>query len=281
MTEGANLCPLQRDQGIPSTNSLALLQLKSKMPSLLRTLSFLTLLVLTAVTGEASAQAESCRIVHHADREFAVCTGDMRRHDVKLFWKGADGQPYGSFDRLLGSAGGLGLVFAMNAGMYHEDLSPVGLYVENGRELKAASTSSGPGNFHLKPNGVFFVSRGRAGILETSQYLRQRPKAEFATQSGPMLVINGRIHPRISEQGTSRKIRNGVGVQNASTALFAISNEPVTFYEFASFFRDVLRCPNALFLDGSISSLYAPQLNRKDGLLPLGPIIGVVARRQG
>jgi uncharacterized protein YigE (DUF2233 family) len=94
-----------------------------------------------------------------------------------------------------------------------------------------------------------------------------------------MLVINGRIHPKISQQGTSRKIRNGVGVQNPNTVVFAISNEPVTFYEFASLFRDVLNCPNALFLDGSISSLYAPQLNRKDGLLPIGPIIGVVARR--
>jgi uncharacterized protein YigE (DUF2233 family) len=249
------------------------------MLHVLRILMLLTALLSFAVPGEALAQAASCRTLHHAEKEFAVCTVDMRRHDVKLFWMGPDGQPYGSFDRLLSSSSGSGLVLAMNAGMYHEDLSPVGLYVENGQQLKAASTAGGPGNFHMKPNGIFFVSRGRAGVLETSRYLQQRPKAEFATQSGPMLVINGRIHPKISQQGTSRKIRNGVGVQSPNTAVFAISNEPVTFYEFASLFRDVLNCPNALFLDGSISSLYAPQLSRKDGLLPIGPIIGVVARR--
>jgi uncharacterized protein YigE (DUF2233 family) len=248
------------------------------MPSFLRILTIFVFLLPVALPRAASAQT-ACRTVHHADREFAVCTVDLRRQEVRLFWKGPDGQPYGSFDRLLGSAGGSGLVVAMNAGMYHEDLSPVGLYVENGRQLKSASTAGGPGNFHMKPNGIFFVSGGKAGILETSRYLRQKPKADFATQSGPMLVIDGRIHPKISEQGTSRKIRNGVGVQNANTALFAISNEPVTFHEFASLFRDALKCPNALFLDGSISSLYAPQLNRKDGLLPLGPIVGVLSRR--
>jgi uncharacterized protein YigE (DUF2233 family) len=248
------------------------------MSSFLRILTIFVFLLPVALPRAASAQT-ACRTVHHADREFAVCTVDLRRQEVRLFWKGPDGQPYGSFDRLLGSAVGSGLVVAMNAGMYHEDLSPVGLYVENGRQLKSASTAGGPGNFHMKPNGIFFVSRGKAGILETSRYLRQKPKADFATQSGPMLVIDGRIHPKISEQGTSRKIRNGVGVQSANTALFAISNEPVTFHEFASLFRDALKCPNALFLDGSISSLYAPQLNRKDGLLPLGPIVGVLSRR--
>jgi uncharacterized protein YigE (DUF2233 family) len=246
------------------------------MPSFLRILTILV--VLLAASGEASAQA-GCRIVHHADREFAVCTVDLRRQEIKLFWKGPNGEPYGSFDRLLGSAGGSRLVFAMNAGMYHEDLSPVGLYVENGRQFKSASTAGGPGNFHMKPNGIFFVSGRQAGILETSRYLRQRPRVEFATQSGPMLVIDGRIHPKISQEGTSRKIRNGVGVSNPNTAYFAISNEPVTFHEFASLFRDALKCPDALFLDGSISSLYAPQLNRKDGLLPLGPIVGVLPRR--
>ncbi len=240
-------------------------------------LTIMTVFILVAVS-KASAQGEPCRTIRHAEKEFAVCTVDLRRQQVKLFWKGPDGQPYGSFNRLLNTANGSRLAFAMNGGMYHEDLSPVGLYVENGRELKRASTAGGPGNFHLKPNGIFFVNGKQAGILETSRYLRQKPKVEFATQSGPMLVINGRIHPKISEQGTSRKIRNGVGVLDQHMAVFAISNEPVTFHEFASLFRDQLKSSNALFLDGSISSLYAPQLDRKDGFLPLGPIIGVIPR---
>jgi uncharacterized protein YigE (DUF2233 family) len=126
---------------------------------------------------------------------------------------------------------------------------------------------------------VFFIAGQTAGVLETSRYLKQRLKVDHATQSGPMLVIDGRIHPRISENGPSRKIRNGVGVRDRHKAVFAISDEPVTFGEFARLFKDELGCENALFLDGTISSLFAPGLGRDDSLLPLGPMIGALPRR--
>ena len=66
-------------------------------------------------------------------------------------------------------------------------------------------------------------------------------------------------------------------MRDGTTAIFAISDEPVTFYAFARLFRDGLGCANALFLDGSVSSLYAPELGRDDELTPLGPMIGVSA----
>jgi uncharacterized protein YigE (DUF2233 family) len=144
--------------------------------------------------------------------------------------------------------------------------------------LKAANTASGRGNFHLKPNGVFYAAGESAGVLETTRYLAAKPRAEIATQSGPMLVIDGRIHPAFSEDSTSRKLRNGVGVRQGRVVLFAISDTPVTFIEFARLFKDALGCRDALFLDGSVSSLYAPSLGRSDGLAPLGPIIGAVER---
>ena len=167
----------------------------------------------------------------------------------------------------------------MNGGMYGDDRMPVGLYIEDGRMMKAANTASGRGNFHLKPNGVFYAAGESAGVLETGRYLAARPRAEIATQSGPMLVIDGRIHPAFSEDSTSRKLRNGVGVRQGQVVLFAISDAPVTFIEFAHLFKDGLGCRDALFLDGSVSSLYAPSLGRSDGLAPLGPIIGAVERR--
>jgi prepilin-type processing-associated H-X9-DG protein len=92
-----------------------------------------------------------------------------------------------------------------------------------------------------------------------------------------MLVIDGRLHPKILPTGASAKIRNGVCVRDGTTAIFAIAEEPVTFYAFAMLFRDGLGCANALFLDGSVSSLYAPELGRDDELTPLGPMIGVSA----
>jgi prepilin-type processing-associated H-X9-DG protein len=231
--------------------------------------------------SRAAAQPDSnpCQPVQYADSIFVVCTVDLRQYEVRLFWRGPDGEILGSFDRLKETPEGSRLAVAMNAGMYHEDRSPVGLYVENGKELKAANTRNGPGNFHLKPNGIFYVKGRQAGVLETGTYLKRKTRPDFATQSGPMLVINGQIHPQFSEQSTSRKIRNGVGVKGQDTVVFAISDDPVTFSTIARLFRDELGCANALFLDGSVSSLYAPSLERMDSLMPMGPIVGALRRR--
>lgn len=245
------------------------------------TILFIALMSLGLFIGQATAQPDGdpCRLVHYADSTFAVCTVDLRSYEVRLFWRGSNGEVLGSFDRLRGTPEGSRLAVAMNAGMYHEDRSPVGLYVENGEELKAANTRNGPGNFHLKPNGIFYVKGRQAGVLETEAYLKRKIRPDFATQSGPMLVIGGNIHPHFSEQSTSRKIRNGVGVRGQDTVVFAISEVPVTFSTFARLFRDELGCPNALFLDGSVSSLYAPSLERMDTLMPMGPIVGALRRR--
>jgi uncharacterized protein YigE (DUF2233 family) len=248
--------------------------------SLRRTTTMLSMIVaaLGGGGGEAAADPDPCRPVRFADNAFIVCTVDLRQYEVRLFLYEPDGDVLGSFSRLKETPEGSRLAFAMNGGMYHEDRSPVGLYVEGGKELKAANTRSGPGNFHLKPNGVFYVKGNQAGVLETQTFLKRKIRPDHATQSGPMLVINGRIHPRFLEQSTSRKIRNGVGIRDPHTAVFAISEDPVTFHKFALLFRDELGCANALFLDGSISSLYVPSLNRMDALRPLGPIIGALHR---
>ncbi len=208
-----------------------------------------------------------------------VCTVDVAQADLRLFLRDPEGTPYGGFKRLEAALAGQGkqLVFAMNAGMYHENLSPVGLYVEDGRRLKRANANAGPGNFHLLPNGVFWIDGVRAGVAETNAFLASRRKPAFATQSGPMLVIDGELHPRFLVDSSSRKIRNGVGVRDdGRTAIFAISRGRVTFHQFATFFRDTLRCRNALFLDGSISSLHAASLKRSDRLFRMGPIVAVV-----
>lgn len=210
-----------------------------------------------------------------------VCTVDPSREDLRLFWRDADGAPYAGFDRVetaLGRRGGQ-LAFAMNAGMFQPDLSPVGLYIEDGQLHHPANLRAGDGNFGMRPNGVFWIDGARAGVTETARFVATGLKPRFATQSGPMLVIGGRIHPKIRADGTSAKIRNGVGVCEDGRVRFAISDGPVTFHAFAALFRDELKCPDALFLDGSISALYAPSLSRKDGWRPMGPIVGVVEKR--
>jgi len=155
------------------------------------------LLAVLAWAPSALAEPSPCRAVTHEGSDYTVCEVDLRREVVRFFWKRADGQPYGNPSALPQSLGGRSghLLFATNAGMYDPDYRPVGLYVENGRELVRANTKAGPGNFHMRPNGVLYVSAESAGVLETGSFLKQKPRADFATQSGPMLVINGRLHP--------------------------------------------------------------------------------------
>ncbi len=234
-------------------------------------------LVFTLLLGAAEAK-EACAQRVEAGSAYTVCTFDERTDRLQLFWRDGAGHPFGGFDSLASSLkqGGKRLAFAMNAGMYRPDFAPVGLYIEGSQQVMPANRSSGAGNFNLKPNGVFYFGRNGAGVMETERFLKANIHADYATQSGPMLVIDGAVHPKIQATGTSEKIRNGVGVKDGHTVIFAISEQPVTFYQFASLFRDVLKCPNALFLDGSISSLYAPSLNRADRWMPMGPIVGVV-----
>ncbi|HEX9169820.1 MAG TPA: phosphodiester glycosidase family protein [Roseiarcus sp.] len=227
---------------------------------------------------DAVAASAACAPRSFDDAKFTVCAFDPRHDDIRLFLSGSDGKPYGSLAALAQAlkAKGERLAFAMNAGMFKEDESPVGLYVENRQRLHEADTRAGATNFHLKPNGVFWIGDGVAGVTETSRYLAAPPAARDATQSGPMLVMDGKIHPKIKPGGASEKIRNGVGACDGGAVVFAISDEPVNFDTFARLFRDGLGCRNALFLDGSVSSLYAPELNRDDELAPIGPIVGIV-----
>ena len=225
-----------------------------------------------------SAETAPCQRLKFEHAEYTVCEVDLRRQSVRLFWKKPDGHPYGypsSLPRVLRNHSGR-LLFATNGGMYHPDNSPVGMYIEEGRELVRANTSGGPGNFHMRPNGVFYVSGEVAGILETRSFIRRRPQADFATQSGPMLVVDGKVHTRFARYGGSRKYRVGVGSREPHSVVFAVSESEVSFNEFAQLFRDKLQCKNALFLDGgSATSFYSPVLGRNSNFLPLGPIIGV------
>jgi uncharacterized protein YigE (DUF2233 family) len=258
---------------------------KADMPKA-RTIAFLVAAAISLVdhNDSARAQAQPCRSREYAHNAYTICEVDLGKHTVRLYWKRSDGTPYAylsSLPRVLEHETGR-LLFATNAGMFDPALKPVGLYVEQGRELVHANTKSGYGNFHMKPNGIFYIAAGRAAVAETQAFVKQRPQADVATQSGPMLVINGRLHPRFDRGSTSLKARNGVGVRADGKVIFAISQREVSFDAFARLFRDGLNCPNALFLDGgSASSLYAPSLANHGNILSLGPMLAVFERDRG
>ncbi len=233
------------------------------------------LIALRLVTG--AGQAAACQDITFDGSSFTVCSADPAKNNLRLFLNGDDGALLGTFGNLENHLGPSKVVWAMNAGMYHPDRSPVGLYIEQGRQIAPIVTRAGPGNFGLLPNGVLCLGANRAAIYETRRFADGQVLCDFATQSGPMLVIDNELHPRFLPQSDSLNIRNGVGVARDGTLFAAISNNRVNFHHFARLFRDVLETPNALFLDGSISRLYAPHLNRADPGLPMGPMLGVVA----
>jgi uncharacterized protein YigE (DUF2233 family) len=230
------------------------------------------LLLLLALSAPAAAD---CRAATHRERAFTICTAELPRDAVSLHLVGPDGAPLGDFDALARTLD-RPIRFATNAGMYHPDRSPVGLYVEGGEPVAPLVTRPGPGNFGMLPNGVLCVADGAARVIEARAFAAEPTPCEHATQSGPMLLIDGALHPRFLPDSPSRKLRNGVGATPDGRVLHVvISDEPVTFHELATLFRDVLGLRDALFLDGSVSKLYAPGIGRHDRGRPMGPMLAV------
>ncbi len=238
-------------------------------------LFFAVWLGLLALTSHASAV--DFKTVEFGGNRFTVCSVNVRNEHIQLFHRDETEQPFKRFNRLASwlKLRGRQLTFAMNAGMYHGDFSAVGLYVSSGKQAVPLNAADGDGNFFLKPNGIFAITEMGARVIGSSEYPTLGQRVILATQSGPLLVKGGKLHPAFNVNSKSKLFRNGVGVPSPEIALFVISEVPVNFYEFAALFRDKLRCQDALFLDGTISSLYAPAIKRSDFRMDLGPMIGV------
>ena len=234
----------------------------------------LAALLLALAPVPATAGEDICRPVEHRDRAFTVCTADLSRHRIDLHHADAAGRPLATFEAVEATGGPV--LMAMNAGMYHSDRAPVGLYVEDGRETAPIVTREGPGNFGMLPNGVFCVGAGGADVVESRAFAAAPPACRHATQSGPMLLIDGAVHPRFLPDSPSRNVRNGVGVEGGRVH-FVISDEPVTFHEMATLYQS-LGVRDALYFDGRVSRLHAPPAGRSDAGWPMGPMVAVRAR---
>ncbi len=205
---------------------------------------------------------------------------DPKEQDLRLFWQDEQGEPLKSFKKMRSMLEDQGqeLVFAMNGGMFLRDFSPQGLYVDEGNLLKPIDTiQSAYGNFYLQPNGIFYLTFDGTGGVSATKDFEYGEHIRFATQSGPMLVVDGELHHKFIKGSNSLHIRNGVGVLPDGKLLFAMTKEKVNFYDFASFFK-YKGCQNALYLDGFVSRTYLPAQNwtQLDG--KFGVMIGEVKK---
>lgn len=183
-----------------------------------------------------------------------------QKQSIALYWKDKHGARLGSIAKLKRHIENQDqtLLFAMNGGMFNRDFSPQGLYIENFKTHATLDTGSGDGNFYMKPNGIFYINNKNEAVVCQTQDFKVGNDIKFATQSGPMLLINGDIHPAFKEGSSNLNIRNGVGITAHHEVIFAMSKEEINFYDFAKFFQD-MGCKQALYLDGFVSRAYLPE----------------------
>ncbi len=212
------------------------------------------------------AQALDSHQAAFEGQNYRIVKLDLKRQHLDLHWRDpASGQPFGSIEALRqwGQAHGRQLLFATNAGIYDRQFAPLGLYVENGKTvvpLNLAHGNPASGNFSLLPNGVFAIyPDGHAAVQTSAAFKAQGRSAQAATQSGPMLLINGKLNEQFIDDSSSLKWRSGVCVKETTEVIFAVSEAPVNFHTFGRLFRDRLGCRDALYLDGSISQVYVDQ----------------------
>jgi uncharacterized protein YigE (DUF2233 family) len=211
---------------------------------------------------------------------FLACTISPKENNISLYWKDDAGKILQTFDNLKKYllTKNEKLIFAMNAGMFQENYSPLGLYIERGQLINKLNTrNSSTGNFYMKPNGVFYITKENKGAVVTTNQFQLIESIVYATQSGPMLLINGTINSTFKPASTNLNIRNGVGVKSNGDIVFVLSKVPVNFHEFAQYFKDQ-GCDNALYMDGFVSRAYFPSQNWADEDGNFGVMIGVTKK---
>ncbi|SFP70050.1 phosphodiester glycosidase family protein [Hymenobacter arizonensis] len=215
-----------------------------------------------------------------AASDFISYKVDLQQAELKLYWKDEHNQRFKSLQNLKEQleTQGQKLVFAMNGGMFKADYSPQGLFIQRGIKITSLDTAAGDGNFYLRPNGVFYTTiNKKAYVCRTQDFVGAKDVA-YATQSGPLLVIDGKIHPAFKQGSTNLHIRNGVGILPDNRIILAMSKSKISLFDFATYFKQA-GCKNALYLDGFVSRTYLPSEGwlQTDG--DFGVIIGITTAK--
>lgn len=247
------------------------------MNSKIKLIAFVFAIVLMISTG--ALFAFRLKVMSREDGIISY-TVDLKHQHLKMYWKNEKGEVIRSIQNLKKQVEDKGeqLIFAMNGGMFMENRDPLGLFIQDGAIKRKLNTAKGSGNFYINPNGVFYTTRdNKPFICKTSNFVLNK-NIMYATQSGPMLVVDGKINTEFTKSSTYVNIRNGVGILPDNKIIFAISKTEVNLYDFADYFK-IKGCKNALYLDGYVSKMYLPEKNISEIDGDFGVIIGVTKRK--
>ncbi len=175
---------------------------------------------------------------------------------LSLHWR-RGGRPYGTLDALRADLLRQGRcpLFLSNAGIYGTNGAPLGLHVEAGKVLKGLNRSKGTGNFFWQ-SGVFAIRRGKPEIVPRSTW-RGAAGVSLATQSGPLLVLNGKRTSagRASANGYSR---SAVVIYRDGRLGFVHSRWASSFAALVDRAARPGPIRHMLYLDGSINDWWQP-----------------------
>ncbi len=216
---------------------------------------FTFLFALLCVVGQATAAPEE-KIIDGVT--YHVLRAPVE--SIRIIWTNAEGKQLQTFPeaaRYLADKK-IAVDTLMNGGIFEPGGVPSGLLVQDGKSLRPVNRSEGEGNFFLKPNGIFLIGSKGAAVIRTEEYPLKEVEVRHAVQSGPLLLREGKTHPRFNAGSTSRLHRNGVGVSKDGEVIFVMTDfrspKFPNLYEFAQTFR-TLGCDDALFLDGDLSQM--------------------------
>lgn len=223
------------------------------------------------------------------DMDYHVFIANTDNDEIKMHWLNKDRRIYANIRNLFNELkkDKKQPLMITNAGMYTPELKPQGLYIDKfGNELRPLDLKSSKtqANFYLKPNGVYYIDTFGISHIKTTDEFKELYECnevpiKYATQSGPMLLINGSIHSAFIEGSANRKIRSGVGIINEKRTVFAISLDETNFYDFAVLFRDIFGCKDALYLDGAISLMYLHDIAPNELGGQFGAMISVTSKK--
>lgn len=107
----------------------------------------------------------------------------------------------------------------VNAGYFDKAHRPMGLLRRDGKSLKTAPRGGG-----FLSNGCFTVAKGVPDICEFGCHAAN---SDLAIQSGPLLVMEGKVHPGVRKASLSQSCRTAIGIDWEDRVWLVVARSPL------------------------------------------------------